>query len=321
MIRYIIRRLLWLVVVVLVITLFTYFIFFKMSPIDPAIAFAGKSPTPQQIEEIRRQFGLDKPFYAQYGIFVKHVVTGDQYGWPGLGFSYQSNSPIKDELFKRTGVTMQLAVGAAVMWLLIGIPIGLISALKRRSLVDRAAMTFALFGVSTPVFWLGLMALYFLWFRWHIFPGTGYVPFGESPWQWATHMFLPWLVLSLLFAAFYARMVRGNMIEVMNEDYIRTARAKGISERQVIVKHGMRASLAPVVTMLGLDFGSLIGGAIVTESVFNLKGLGAWVVDSVYGGDLPVVVAVTVVSAITITSLSLIVDVVYAFIDPRVRYT
>jgi peptide/nickel transport system permease protein len=321
MLRYIVRRLMWVGLVVLIITMLTFIIFYVMPPTDPVISFAGKNQGPEVLALLRKRFGLDRPVYVQYWNFLKHLFGGDQYGWPGFGFSYASQSPIKTELFKRLGITLQLAVGGAITWLLIGLPVGIVSALKRRSLVDRAAMGFALFGVSAPVFWLGLMSLYIFWFRLHLLPGTGYVGFGVSPWQWFTHWLMPWTVLALLFAAFYARMVRGNMIEAMSEDYIRTARAKGLSERRVITRHAMRSSLTPVVTMFGLDFGGLIGGAIVTESVFNLRGLGSWVVDAVFSGDIPIVVAVTLFGAITITMLNLIVDVIYAFLDPRVRYT
>jgi peptide/nickel transport system permease protein len=317
---YIIRRLLYVVFVILVITLITFVIFYVLPPTDPAIAFAGKQPTPETIAQVKRQFGLDKPLYQQYAQFVRNIFLGDRYGWPGLGFSFDSRSPVKTELFRRAGVTIQLAVGAALVWLLLGIPIGVVSALKRRSLVDRGAMGFALFGISAPVFWLGLMALWIFWHQLGVAPGTGYVPLGTSPVQWFQHMVMPWLVLSLLYAAFYARMVRGNLIETMGEDYIRTARAKGLSERKVIMKHGLRSSLTPVVTMFGLDFGLLLGGAVITETVFNLQGLGSYVVNAVLGGDLPVILGLTVVAAFFVTFLNFVVDILYAYLDPRVRF-
>ncbi len=320
MARYVVRRLLWVILVMLVVTLVTFVIFFVMPPQDPAVAFAGKQPTPELIEEAREQFGLDKPLYHQYGIFVKNIFLGDQYGWPGLGFSYNNRTPIKDEIFRRAGVTIQLAVGAAVTWLLLGIPIGIISALRRRSLADRAAMGFALFGVSAPVFWLGLMALLIFWQKLGVLPGTGYADFTESPGDWFAHMIMPWVVLALLYSAFYARMVRANLIDTMGEDYIRTARAKGLSERRVVGKHGLRASLTPVVTMFGIDFATLLGGAVITERVFNLPGLGSWVVASVLSGDLPAILGVTVIAAFFVAFLSLAVDIVYAYLDPRVTY-
>jgi peptide/nickel transport system permease protein len=318
--RYIVRRLMWVVVVLLIITAFTYVIFFVMPPTDPAVQFAGKNPTPEQIAEVRHQFGLDKPVWAQYALFLKHVFTGDQYGWPGLGFSFVTRSPVKDQLFDRIWVTVSLAVGAAVVWLAIGIPIGIISAIKRGSLLDRSSMLFALFFVSAPVFWLGLMALWLFWFKLHLSPGTGYVPITQSFTGWLSHMIMPWVVLALLYAAFYARMTRGNLIETMGQDYIRTARVKGLTERKVILKHGVRASLTPVVTLIGLDLGALLGGAVITETVFNLQGIGQWAVNSVFQGDLPAVLAVTVVVALAVTLCNLIVDIVYAYLDPKVTY-
>jgi peptide/nickel transport system permease protein len=318
--RYIVRRLLWVVVVLLVVTSITYVVFFVMPSTDPAVTFAGKNPTPEQIEEVRHQFGLDKPVPVQYLTFIKHVFLGDQYGWPGLGFSYSTRSPVKDQFYGRVLVTAQLAFGAALVWLAIGIPIGILSAIKRRTLTDRLSMGLALFFVAAPVFWLGLMGLWLFWFKLRWSPGTGYVAWGDSFTGWLSHMILPWVVLALLYAAFYARMTRGNLIETMGQDYIRTARVKGLSERTVIFKHGLRASLTPVVTLIGLDLGALLGGAVITETVFNLQGIGQWAVASVFQGDLPVVLAVTVVVAIAVTMMNLIVDIVYAYLDPRVRY-
>jgi peptide/nickel transport system permease protein len=312
--------LLWVVVVVLVVTAITYVVFFVMPSSDPAVTFAGKNPTPEQIEEVRHQFGLDRPVPIQYATFLKHVFLGDQYGWPGLGFSYSTRSPVKDQFFGRVLVTVQLAVGAALVWLCIGIPIGIVSAIKRRSLTDRLAMGFALFFVSAPVFWLGLMGLWLFWFKLRISPGTGYVAWGDNFGDWLSHMILPWVVLALLYAASYARMTRGNLLETMGQDYIRTARVKGLPEWKVILKHGLRASLTPVVTLIGLDLGALLGGAVITETVFNLQGIGQWSVASVFQGDLPVVLAVTVVVAIAVSLMNLIVDIVYAYLDPRVRY-
>jgi peptide/nickel transport system permease protein len=319
--RYIVRRLLWVVVVLLVVTSITYVVFFVMPSTDPAVTFAGKNPTSEQIAEVRHQFGLDKPVPVQYLTFIKNVFLGDQYGWPGLGFSYSTRSPVKDQFFGRVLVTVQLAFGAALIWLAIGIPIGIISAIRSRTFTDRAAMGFALFFVAAPVFWLGLMGLWLFWFKLRWSPGTGYVAWGDSFTGWLSHMALPWVVLAMLYAAFYARMVRGNMIETMQQDYIRTARVKGLSESKVIFKHGLRASLTPVVTLIGLDLGALLGGAVITETVFNLQGVGQWAVSSVFDGDLPVVLAVTVVVAIAVTMMNLIVDIVYAYLDPRVRYT
>jgi peptide/nickel transport system permease protein len=319
--RYIVRRLLWVVVVLLIITAITFVIFFVMPPTDPATTFGGRSPTPELIAEIEHQFGLDKPVYVQYGLWLKHLVFGDEYGWPGLGFSYATRTPIRELLLDRLPITITLAVGAALVWLCLGIPIGVISAVKRRSLVDRASMSMALFFVSAPVFWLGLMALWVFWYKLKVSPGTGYVPISQSFTGWFSHMILPWIVLALLYAAFYARMTRGNLLDTLGQDYIRTARVKGLPERTVVLKHGLRASLTPLVTMFGLDLAGLIGGAVITETVFNLQGVGQWAVQSVFKGDLPAVLAVTIVTAMAITLASLLVDIFYAYLDPRVRYT
>ncbi|MDQ3955249.1 MAG: ABC transporter permease [Actinomycetota bacterium] len=318
--RYVIRRVLWVMLVLLLITFFAYLIFFKLAP-DPVAQFAGRQPTKELKAEIRQQLGLDKGLFAQYGLFLKRLVLGDEYGWPGLGFSYDTRSAVKPELMERAWITGQLALGGAVIWLLLGLSVGIVSALKRRTLVDRAAMTFALFGVSAPVFFLGLIMLWVFWETLDILPGTGYIPFTESPTQWFLHFIMPWTALALLYAAFYARMVRGNLIETMGEDYIRTARAKGLSERRVVAKHGLRASLTPVVTMFGMDLGLVFGGALITETVFNLPGLGIWMVQSVTDNDFPVVMAVTIIAAFAVTIMNLIVDIVYAYLDPRVRYS
>ena len=319
--RYIARRLLWVLLVVLLVTFFTFVIFFVIPPVDPAILFAGRAPSERLIQQVREAFGLDQPFLVQYGMFLKRIFLGDEYGWPGFGMSFVTRSPIREEFFSRTWVTAQLAIGAAVVWLVMGVAIGVTSALKRGKWQDRLSMGFALFGVSAPVFWLGLMSLYIFWEKLHWLPGTGYVPLSESPVQWFLHFLLPWVVLALLFAAFYARMVRGSLLETFGQDWMRTARAKGLPERTVVVKHGLRASLTPVVSLIGADLGTLLGGAIITESVFNLPGLGTYVVRSVAAGDIPVIMNVVVFAGLAVAIMSLIADILYAALDPRVRYT
>jgi peptide/nickel transport system permease protein len=310
-----------MVVVILVITLATFLIFYTLPPGDPALLFAGKTPSPEILEEVRQQFGLDKPLLQQYGTFVRNLFLGDEYGWPGLGFSFDSRSPIKDSLFGRVSVTFALAIGAAVVWLLIGILVGIVSALNRRKMVDRLAMGFALFGVSAPVFAVGLIALFIFAYQLGWSPGTGYVPITQDVGGWFSHLWLPWCVLALQYAAFYARMVRGNLLDALGEDYIRTARAKGLSERKVIGKHGLRSSLTPVVTIFGLDFSVLLGGAVLTETVFNLPGVGQYIVRAAALSDIPVVLAATVLLAFFVTFMSLVVDILYAYLDPRVRLT
>jgi peptide/nickel transport system permease protein len=319
--RYLIRRTLFLVLVMLVVSLLTFLIFMKLPPGDPARLAAGRRTTADIIEQARVNLGLDKPWYVQYGRFAKGLIP-----WPGfflneqVYFSYDNFVPVKEEIYKRLPVTITLALGGAVIFLLIGIPTGIVSATRPRSVRDRAAMTFALFGVSAPVFWLGYLFLFVFWFKLHILPGSG-LPLDETLMESVLRgrFVLPWIAISLTFAAFYARMVRGNLIETMSEDYIRTARAKGLSERRVI-RHGLRSALTPVVTMLGLDIGILLGGAVLTETVFNLPGIGQYVVNAVQNIDFPAVMGVTVFAAFFIIVGNLVVDVIYAFLDPRVRY-
>jgi peptide/nickel transport system permease protein len=320
MLLYLIRRLAWAAVVILCVTAVTFAIFYLLPPGDPAARFAGRSPSPELIATIRHNLGLDKPWYVQYFKFVKSIVTGDQYGWPGLGYSYGSSVPIRDKIIEKAPRTFSLIIGAAVLWLVMGIGIGVLSAVKRRSFFDRFAMGFALFGISAPVFWLGLMALFIFWYKLDLTAGTGYVAFTDSPLDWASHLILPWTVLALLYAATYARMVRGSLLDTLGEDFIRTARAKGLSERRVIFGHGLRASLAPIVTMFGLDTALLVGGAVITESVFNLDGLGFMAIDSVFRQDLPAVLGVVLLGTFAVVMANLLVDIAYAFLDPRVRY-
>jgi peptide/nickel transport system permease protein len=227
---------------------------------------------------------------------------------------------VRDELVARLPRTLILVAGAAILWAIAGVAIGIVSAIRRGTWIDKLSMGFALFGVSAPVFWLGLVGLWIFWQKLGWLPGTGYVPFSESPKEWFLHLVLPCSVLATLYAAFYARMTRGNLVETMGEDYIRTARAKGLRERKVIMKHGLRASLTPVVTMFGMDVALLIGGAVITETVFNWQGIGSWVVHATFNSNLPVVVAVVLVASIAVVAMNLIVDILYAYLDPRVRY-
>jgi peptide/nickel transport system permease protein len=321
--RYLIRRSLFLVLVLFIISILTFLIFDKLPPGDPARRFSGRRATAHQIEQVREQLGLNDSVFVQYGRLAKGLVP-----WPGLFlnedvyFSFVNFVPVKEEIYGRLPATIVLALGGAVVWLLIGLPIGIISAIKPRSFFDRAGMLFALFGVSAPVFWLGFLFLFIFWFKLQIAPGSG-IPIGEGlPTAILQGRFLmPWIVISLSFAAFYARMVRGNLIETMSEDYIRTARAKGLSERRVIMRHGLRSALTPVVTMFGMDMGILLGGAIITETVFNLPGIGQYAIRSLLTNDIPAVMGVTILAAFFIVVANLVVDIVYAFLDPRVRYT
>jgi peptide/nickel transport system permease protein len=323
MVRYLIRRTLFMILVLFVVSLVTFIIFVKLPAADPARRAVGRQTTPENVEAARKAFGLDKPLYVQYGRFAKGMIP-----WPGLFlnedvyYSYSNFVSVKEEIFVRLPVTIALAVGGAICWLLLGIPIGIISAVRRGSIWDRSGMVFALIGVSAPTFWLGYLLLYVFWFKLHWAPASG-IPIGESVLEAVLQgrFILPWIVLSVTSAAFYARMVRGNLIETMGEDYIRTARAKGLSEKRVIYKHGLRSALTPVVTMFGLDLGFLLGGAFIIETVFNLPGVGQYAVNAISTNDFPSVMGVTLLGAFFIALANLIVDIAYAFLDPRVRYT
>jgi peptide/nickel transport system permease protein len=320
MLFYIARRLVWTIVVLLVVLFITFAVFFLMPNGDPALRFAGKSPTTENIALIRQRLHLNKPWYEEYALFVKSFVTGDENGWPGLGYSYGNYISVKTEVVQRAPRTLFLIAGAAILWLTFGVAIGVLSAVKRRTVVDRAAMGFALFGISAPVFWLGLMALFLFWKKLHLTGGSGYVPLSQGVGPWASHLILPWIVLALLYMAIYARMTRNSLLETLGEDYIRTARAKGLSERTVILRHGLRASLIPIVTLFGLDVALLVGGAIITETVFNIQGLGWLAISGATSQDLPTVLGVVLCTAIAVAIMNLVVDIAYAFLDPRVRY-
>ena len=320
MVFYILRRLGWTLVVILTVLLLTFAVFYLLPSGDPALRFAGKSPTEESLALVRERLGLDQPWYEQFGKFVYTFARGDEYGWPGLGYSYVTNQSVLHLVSERLPRTLLLIVGAATIWILLGVTIGVISAVRRRTVADRMAMGFVLFGISAPVFWLGLMALFIFWKKLGLTGGTGYVPVTEDPVGMVSHMILPWVVLALLFAATYARMTRNNLLETLGEDYIRTARAKGLPERTVIIHHALRASLTPIVTMFGLDVALLVGGAIITESVFNIQGLGWLSIDSTLNQDLPTVLGVVMIGAIAVAFMNLFVDIAYAFLDPRVRY-
>jgi peptide/nickel transport system permease protein len=318
--RYIIRRILWVIVLLFVVSIVTFFIFYTLPSADPAVLRAGRSPNPQLIAQIRHSLGLDKPFYVQYWRYIKAVVLHFNFG-----YSYQNSQPVRTEIFQRLPVTVSLTVGAVVIWLIIGLPIGAISAIRSRSILDRATMGAALLAISAPVYWLGLVSLYLFANDIglvHVFDGSGtYTGLTANPGRWFGSLLLPWLVLAASFAAFYARLLRSNLIETMSEDYIRTARAKGLPERRVIARHAIRSAITPIVTVLGLDIGTLLGGAILTETVFNIPGIGRLAYDGIQNADLPVIQGTVLFGALFIVVANLVVDIAYAFLDPRVRYT
>jgi peptide/nickel transport system permease protein len=334
-ITYIIRRLLLAVVMLLVITLVTFGIFFYLpriagqTPFDVAAQYVGKSPTTGQILSVEHKLGLDQPLLLQFWHFVQGLVAGVHYNYgsdrtycppPCFGYSFKNQQPVWPLMISRFPVTLSLALGAAVLWLVGGVAIGVLSALRKGSIFDRAAMGIALAGVSLPIFFTGLLSLTLFSYHWQLFPNLQYVGITQNPLKWARNLVLPWVTLAFLYAALYARLTRAGMLETMGEDYIRTARAKGLPERIVIFKHALRATFTPLLTIFGLDLGLLLGGAFITEYTFSLPGLGQFALLAVQDQDMPEVLGTTLFAAFFIVIANLIVDVLYAVIDPRVRY-
>ncbi|MDQ0833539.1 MULTISPECIES: ABC transporter permease [Streptomyces] len=333
MISYILRRTFAAVILLLVVTAVTFAIFFLLPRLAGQTAdqmaqqYIGKSPSAADIAAVKRNLGLDDPVYLQYWHFIKGVVTGATYDLgpttahcdaPCFGYSFKTHEAVWPQLTSRLPVTGSLAVGAAVMWLVGGVVIGVISALKPRSIFDRTFMGIALAGVSLPMFFTGSLAILLFTYQIPIF-GRTYVPFSENPAQWANTLFPAWCSLALLYSAIYARLTRSGMLETMNEDFIRTARAKGLRERDVVARHGLRAALTPIITVFGMDVGLLLGGALITESVFSLHGVGEYAVKAITDNDLPPILGVTLLAAFFVVIANLLVDLLYAAADPRVR--
>jgi peptide/nickel transport system permease protein len=318
MAAYILRRLLWTVLLLLVITAVTFLIFYVLPSGDPAKLRAGRAPSPEVIAAIRHQLGLDKSLPIQYWDYIKKLVLHFDFG-----NSYTNNTSVREQMFDRLPNTIFLVLGAAVIWFVSGVVVGIVSAVFRGSFWDRLLMGGALVAISAPVYWLGLVSLYLFSTDigvWHIFPGAGSFQDAHGFFDKAHTLILPWLVLSASFAAIYARLLRSNLLETLGEDYIRTARAKGLPERRVIMRHGVRSAITPVITVLGLDIGILMGGAILTETVFNIDGIGRLSFDAIQRGDLATIQGTTLVLALAVALMSLLVDILYAFLDPRVRY-
>ncbi|MEU2061546.1 ABC transporter permease [Streptomyces sp. NPDC013455] len=333
MISYILRRTFAAVILLLVVSAVTFAIFFLLPRLAGQTAdqlaqqYIGKSPSKADIAAVKHNLGLDQPVYVQYWHFIKGIVVGADYNVgpstvhcnaPCFGYSFKTHEAVWPQLTGRMPVTVSLAAGAAVLWLLSGVAIGVVSALKPRSFFDRTFMGVALAGVSLPMFFTGNLALLLFTYQWPIF-GTTYVPFTENPSQWANTLFPAWCSLALLYSAIYARLTRSGMLETMNEDFIRTARAKGLRERNVVVRHGLRAALTPIITVFGMDLGLLLGGALITEYVFSLHGIGEYAVKAINDNDLPPILGVTLLAAFFVVIANLLVDVVYAAADPRVR--
>ena len=328
MAAYLVRRVLLMVTLLFLLSI-TVFVLFNALPSDPARLTCGKVCTPALLESNRKRLGYDKPLVEQYTIFITGIFTGREFSSgspkpiecppPCLGYSYSRHQLVLDMIAKAAPVTFWLAIGAFVMWLTVGISLGIFAALKRGRWPDRLVMGVSLVGYSFPSFFIGLLLYFFVINQWHWLPNPQYVSPFDNPIGFLQTMLVPWIVLAVLYTAFYMRLTRNQVLEVLNDDYVRTARAKGLPERTVVVKHALRAGLTPIVTAAGLDLAGLLGGAIISENIFSLPGLGSLAVTSVVQSDLPVITGITLLTATIIIFANLVVDLLYAVIDPRVR--
>jgi len=327
--RFILRRAYFATLTILLVSIVVYGVF-SILPFDPAALTCGQKCTPAIVEANRVKLGFDKPLWEQYWLFLSGIFLGRTYGAgsaeftcpaPSFGYSFNENTCVTDMLKEALPVTINLAIGAFVIWMVVGVGLGLIAAKFRGRYPDTLSSVFVLLGTSLPTFVTGLFFLIYVTIKWKIVPLSlsGYVSVFDDPVRYFQYFILPWLTLAILYAAFYTRFTRATVLETLGEDYIRTARAKGLSEKTVLLKHTMRAALAPITTSAGLDIAGLIGGAIITESIFNLAGLGRMTLQSVYEFDLSVVVATTILAATVVISMNLIVDIAYGYLDPRVR--
>jgi peptide/nickel transport system permease protein len=313
MARFVARRLAGMVLVLFAITVIVFLIFNVIPNSDPAQRMAGKNATPQLVANITEEWGFDEPLPEQYLKTMELIFTGDL-------VSYSDRLDVDEEIWKGLPATFSLCVGAAVIWMAFGILFGYLSAVKAGRFTDRALTVLALAGISMPVFLLASILLVYLTFRLELFPSSGYVPLTENPLDWAYHLILPWTTLAVLYVGLYSRVLRSNMLETMNEDYVRTARAKGLDERRVRTRHVLRNSMIPIVTLFGLDFAAVIGGgAIITESIFSLGGVGQYAADAISNLDLPPIMAVTMFGAFFVVLFNTVVDIIYAYLDPRIR--
>jgi peptide/nickel transport system permease protein len=313
MLRFIIRRLLGMIAVLFAISVLVFLIFNVVPATNPAQRIAGKNATPQLIKNVEEEWGFDKSLPEQYWTEMKLVFTGKLQSYSVAHLN------VDKRILEGIPATFSLCIGAAIIWLTFGILFGYLSAIRAGGLTDRALTILALVGISMPVFWLASIFLYYLTYKIELFPSNGYKPLSE-PGQWFSHLVLPWVTLAILFAGFYSRVLRSSMLDVMNEDYVRTARAKGLSQRRVMTRHVLRNSLIPIVTLFGLDFGAVLGGgAIVTEYMFNIEGVGGFAAEALKQQDFPSIIAVTIFGAFFIVLFNTVVDIAYAYLDPRIR--
>jgi peptide/nickel transport system permease protein len=313
MARFVIRRIASAIGVLFVISVLTFLIFQTIPNGDPALRIAGRLATAQQIAQVRHDWGFDKPIYVQYVKTMGKIVNGTV-------VSYTQGVNVLDEIRRGLPATLSLAIGAGIIWLVLGVLFGIVTAVHAGRFADRALTVLAFVGVSSPPFFLGALVIYYLGYKAGIVPLSGYVPLTQDPVQWFTHLLAPWLVLSVLFIGIYSRVLRSTILDTIGEDYVRTARAKGLSERSVLVRHVLRNSLIPIISLWGLDFAQVIGGgAILTESVFSLHGVGQFAADSIGRLDVPPILVVTMLTAFAVVLLSAIVDIIYAVLDPRIR--
>jgi peptide/nickel transport system permease protein len=312
MTRFAVRRIVAMIATLFAISLVTFAIF-EAIPSDPAVRLAGRHATPQQVQQIAEKYGFNKPFYVQYARTMKNIFTGQAY-------SYTQGFSVTDEIKAGLPATLSLALGAGLLWLTTSIIVGTLAAVRAGRYTDRMLTVLSMAGVSFPPFFLGAVLIYFLGYEAHIFPLGGYVKLTSDPWQWLTHMILPWFTLSVLFVGFYSRVLRSTILDTVNEDYVRTAHAKGLSDRQVLLRHTLRNSLIPIISLWGLDLAQVIGGgAILTESVFNLHGVGQLAAQSIAGLDIVVILVIVMFTAFVVVILQAVIDIAYALLDPRIR--
>jgi len=312
MARFIVRRLIGMVAVLFAVSILTFLIFNVVPSSDPAQRMAGKSATPELVASITEEWGFDEPLPEQYLTMMRKVLTGDL-------ISYFGQENVDERIVEGIPATFSLCAGAAVIWMFFGILFGYLSAVRAGGLLDKALTIVAVTGISIPVFWLAAILLNYLTYETEIFPSGGYVEFAENPLEWASHLVLPWITLAVVYVGFYSRVLRSNMLDAIGEDYVRTARAKGLSERRVMTRHVLRNSLIPIVTLFGLDVGALLGGAIVIEAVFSLDGIGQYAYESLKNFDLPPVMAIVLFGAFFVVLFNALVDIAYAYLDPRVK--